>query len=158
MRRTAVGRVSQRAHMPILSNRGHCIAKISRIFNAYENTVRRWIVRHEAHGVDGLYDRPRSGRPPTLSVALWASIEQGVQEDPAVLGYPFSIWTALKLCAYIKTEYGAEVSPVAMHNLLHSLWFRHSRQRHAPIPRYDPQAKSEMDAMRQANPGFYAWH
>lgn len=70
MRRTAVGRVSQRAHMVLLSSQGHCIAKIARIFNASENTVRQWIVRYEAHGVDGLYDKPRSGRPPKLSAAL----------------------------------------------------------------------------------------
>jgi hypothetical protein len=36
MRRTAVGLVSQRAHMVLLSSQGHCIAKIAQIFNVSE--------------------------------------------------------------------------------------------------------------------------
>jgi len=38
MRRTAVGQVSQRAHMVLLSNRHYCIAEIARVFDASENT------------------------------------------------------------------------------------------------------------------------
>jgi hypothetical protein len=40
MRRTAVGGVSQKAHMVLLSNRGNCTAKIARLFDASENTAR----------------------------------------------------------------------------------------------------------------------
>ena len=45
MRRTAVERGSQRAHMALLSNRHHRIAGIARVFDASENTVRQWIGR-----------------------------------------------------------------------------------------------------------------
>ena len=149
MRRTAVGRVSQRAHMVLLSSQGYCIAKVARIFNASENTVRQWIVRYEAHGIDGLCDRPRSGRPPKVSAALRASIEQDVQEDPAELGYLFSIWTVGKLCSHVETKYGIEISSATMYNLLKSLGFRHNRPRHAPKRGYDPQAKAKMDAITE---------
>ena len=65
VRRTAVGRVSQRTHMVLLSNRHYCIAEIARVFDASENTVRQWIERYERDGVDWLDDRPRSGKPPS---------------------------------------------------------------------------------------------
>lgn len=47
MRRNEVGRVSQRAHMILLSNRRFCVLKISQIFGTREATVRRWIERFE---------------------------------------------------------------------------------------------------------------
>jgi len=47
MRRNEVGRVSQRAHMILLSNRCFCVLKISKTFGTREATVRRWIERFE---------------------------------------------------------------------------------------------------------------
>jgi hypothetical protein len=81
------------------------------------------------------------------ALAKNTSIEQDVQRDPAEFGYLFSIWTVAKLCFHIKTEYGPEVSPATMHNLLRFLGFRHNHPRHAPKPGYDPQAKAKMDAI-----------
>ncbi len=63
MRCIAVGRVSQRAYMVLLLGQGYCIAKIARIFNASEIIIRQWIVRYEAHGVNGsLTDLAVGGR------------------------------------------------------------------------------------------------
>ncbi len=91
MGRTAVGRVSQRAHMVLLSNRHYCIAEIARVFDASENTVRQWIERYERDGVDCLDDRPRSGRPPKVSAAVQAAIHEDVLKPPSKLGHAFAI-------------------------------------------------------------------
>ena len=85
MRRTAVGRVCQRAHMVLLSSQGYCIAKVARIFNASENTVRQWIVRYEAHGIDGLCDRPRAGAA-EVSAALQPLSSRMFKRIPQSLG------------------------------------------------------------------------
>ena len=61
--RRAVGRVAERARMVLLSTEGRIISEIATIFHCHENQVRRWIKRYLAYGVDGLYDKPRSGRP-----------------------------------------------------------------------------------------------
>lgn len=50
MRRNEIGRVSQRAHMLLLSNRHMCVAEIARVFAVAESTVRRWIERFEQDG------------------------------------------------------------------------------------------------------------
>lgn len=70
MRRNEVGRVSQSAHMVLLSNRRFCVVRISRIFGTREATVRRWIERFEQNGIDCLCDRPRSGRPLKVEAAV----------------------------------------------------------------------------------------
>ena len=95
MRRTAVGQVSQRAHMVLLSNRHYCIAEIARVFDASENTVRQWIERHERDGVDCLDDRPRSGRlpstrtssslPPSLGTRLPSGLQLACGRQPCDL-------------------------------------------------------------------------
>ena len=54
MRRNEIGRVSQRAHMILLSNRHYCVAEIARIFDATQGSVRRWIERFEKEGIDCL--------------------------------------------------------------------------------------------------------
>ncbi len=64
LRRRAVGRVSQRAHMVLLSARGYTVPQIAQIFEVGEETVREWLHRYQQRGVDGLDDCPRPGRPP----------------------------------------------------------------------------------------------
>ncbi|MEA4883756.1 MAG: helix-turn-helix domain-containing protein [Clostridia bacterium] len=91
MRRTAVGRVSQRAHMVLVSNRRYCIAEIARVFDTSENTVRQWIERHERDGVDCLDDRPRSGRPPKVSATAQAAIHEDVLKLLSELGHAFAL-------------------------------------------------------------------
>src|SRR5204862_3849025 len=64
VRRRAVGRVSQRAHMVLLSARGYTVEQIAEIFGVGEDVVRTWLRRYERQGPLGLDDRPRPGRPP----------------------------------------------------------------------------------------------
>lgn len=76
MRRNEVGRVSQRAHMILLSNRRFCVVRISKISGTREATIRRWIERFEQEGIDSLCDRPRSGRLPKVAAAVLPIIER----------------------------------------------------------------------------------
>lgn len=87
LRGTAMGRVSQKSRMVLPSSQSYYIAKIARILNASENTVRQWIVRYEPYGIDGLCDRSRSGRLPKVSSALRAFMEQDVQHKSAEFAY-----------------------------------------------------------------------
>ena len=61
VRRRAVGRVSQRAHMVLLSARGYPVEQIAEIFGVGEDVVRQWLHRYEREGPLGLDDRPRPG-------------------------------------------------------------------------------------------------
>jgi transposase len=46
-------------------------------------TIQRWLDRYEADGLEGLEDRPRSGRPRTLTPEVEAEVvEKTTQEDP----------------------------------------------------------------------------
>ena len=63
MTRQAVGRVSLRAHMILLSAQRRSVPEIASLFDTSHATVRFWIERFQERGCHGLYDDPRSGRP-----------------------------------------------------------------------------------------------
>jgi transposase len=63
--RTAALREVQRARIVLAAADGTATATIARDLQVEENTVRTWRNRFAAHGIDGLADRPRPGRPRT---------------------------------------------------------------------------------------------
>ena len=57
-------RVRTRAQMILLvAEQGLAVSEIAAIVRESGETVRRWVHRYEAEGIDGLSDAPRSGKP-----------------------------------------------------------------------------------------------
>ena len=79
MQRKEVGRVSQRAHTILLSNRHYCVAETARIFDATQSSVRRWIERFEKEGVDCLVDN--------LSIHKAKAVQEWLGSHPRVRLY-----------------------------------------------------------------------
>jgi hypothetical protein len=69
VRRRAVGRVSQRAHMVLLSARGYTVEQIAAIFGVGEDVVRQWLHRYERQGPHGL-KHASAGGPRSLAVIV----------------------------------------------------------------------------------------
>ena len=62
--RTAPARAVERARIVLLSRNGNSVEEIEQTLGVCPATVRLWLNRFNRHGVEGLADRPRSGRPP----------------------------------------------------------------------------------------------
>jgi transposase len=60
-------RARSRAHSIILSSEGFSINDIAKISHVDRDTVSSWFTDWEQQRFDGLYDKPRSGRPPKLT-------------------------------------------------------------------------------------------
>jgi transposase len=56
-------RVATRLVMILLSARGFHAAQVAELLGYDPRTVRRWVHRYHQHGIGGLADRPRPGRP-----------------------------------------------------------------------------------------------
>ena len=56
-----------RAQVILLSHRGYSISAIQPICNYCRQTIATWLHRWESRGICGLFDSPRSGRPPKLT-------------------------------------------------------------------------------------------
>ncbi len=72
----------RRAHAILLSNQGHTIAQICEILQVRRDAVSRWLKQWEVAGLDGLIDKPRSGRTPALDDDDHHRLQELVAEQP----------------------------------------------------------------------------
>lgn len=101
-------------------------------------TLRDWVIRFNAEGMDGLRDRPRSGRPAFLDEGQMAALKALVLRGPNPERAGVSSWTAKDLCRIVENRFGVSYSENGMLDLLHGLGL--SWQKTRPI---HPQANSK---------------
>jgi transposase len=107
-RTTRVVRLRTRAQMVLLAAEQHLTATaIAAIVRESEETVRRWLKRYQAEGLDGLRDQHRGGRPAKVSAAYREQLLYAVRRRPRSLGLPYSLWTLQRLADYL-ADYLAE--------------------------------------------------
>lgn len=85
MRTDASFRARTRAHSLLLSAQGQTITDIAQTYQVHRVTVSSWITNWETLGVQGLYDQPRSGRPPKLTPDEQELAKQYLKEEPRSL-------------------------------------------------------------------------
>jgi transposase len=156
VRRRAVGRVSQRAHMVLLNGRGYTVEQIAEIFGVGEDVVRKWLHRYEREGPLGLDDRPRPGRPPTERLARHI-VDAQASNPPCNNGLVQGSWTVGLLAAFLATRFRLVLSPASVRRYLHQAGWRWARPRLAPAthaPRgqrkEDPAAPLKLALIDQA--------
>ena len=74
-----------RAHSLILSAQGMTINAITKIYQVDRDTVSTWIRKWEHDGPESLHDKPRSGRPPTLTPEEQQLAIASIKEEPRSL-------------------------------------------------------------------------
>src|SRR5271157_3940975 len=82
MRRREIGRVSQRAHMVLMSIEPQSVPEIAAVFQVCRANVRYWLKRFNQEGPAGLYDEPRSGRPRKVTGEVKGKVIELLQDDP----------------------------------------------------------------------------
>jgi transposase len=143
VRRRAVGRVSQRAHMVLLSARGYTVEQIAEIFGVGEDVVRKWLHRYERQGPLGLDDRPRPGRPPRDRLARHI-VDTQVGQSPRAVGLVQSCWTVGLLAAFLWARFRLRLSPSGVRRHLKAGGWRWARPRLAPAT-HAPAGQRKVD-------------
>src|SRR5215216_294352 len=128
VRRRAVGRVSQRAHMVLLSARGYAVEQIAEIFGVGEDVVRTWLRRYERQGPLGLDDRPRPGRPPKDRLARQI-VDAQASNPPGNNGLAQGGWTVGLLAAFLGARFRLILSPASVRRYLHQAGWPRSEER-----------------------------
>ncbi len=86
-------------------------------------TLRDWVIRYNEAGVDGLRDRPRSGRPSRLNAVQLAELARLVEAGPDIAVHGVVRWRCVDLRAEIKTRFDVELSERHVGRLLGKLEF-----------------------------------
>lgn len=104
--RTTEARLRDRARMCWLASEGQRVSAIKADLGVADGTVRLWIRRFNALGLEGLRDRRREGRPTTYGPEQVGELIAASLTDPQELGLPFGSWTLDRLAAYLAEERG----------------------------------------------------
>ena len=75
-------KVRSRAHAILLSSEGFTIEELMEIFKVERDTISRWLNNWEQNGLEGLHDKVRSGRIPTLNKDEQNVLKELIQENP----------------------------------------------------------------------------
>lgn len=139
-RTTRIVRIRTRAQMILLAIEQHLSAvEIAVIVRTDDETVRRWLKRWVAEGIDGLTNRPGAGAHAKLTQDYEKQLLASVRLRPRALGQDFSLWTLRRLAAYMDEQTGIHVSYESVRAVLKAGGIVLSRPQHtitSPDPAY----------------------
>ena len=141
--REAVGRISERAHFVLLSDQGKSVPEIGVLMGYSAQAVYPWLERYQQQGVDGLYDEPRSGRPPNAP-QLVAIVQAQAGQPPWTFGYPESGWTVNGLLRHLRQRFRILISRSTLRRALPWAGFVWGRPKLVLPERRDPDETAKV--------------
>jgi len=134
------GRLRIRALIVLLAAERRMVAvESAAVVRMHEAPVRRWLVRYQAEGLEGLKDSPRPGAPPKVTRAYREQLLAVVRRRPRALGLSFSLWTGDRLANHLSEQTGIRVSRESVYRLLRAGGIHLNRPQHtitSPDPEY----------------------
>ena len=112
---------------------------IASVVRESDQTVRNWMKRYEAEGIEGLKDAPRPGSPSKVTSEYATQLVEAVRRRPRSLGLPFSLWTLARLADYMAEQTGIRVTGETVRRYLAEAEIVLSRPQHkisSPDPEY----------------------
>lgn len=112
---------------------------IAKIVRESDQTVRNWLKRYLAEGIEGLKDRPGGGAPAKITKGYEEQLLQVVRRRPRSLGQPYSMWTLQRLADYMAEQTSIRVGYETVRQVLKKGEIVLSRPQHkvsSPDPEY----------------------
>jgi transposase len=144
LRRHARHEANRRAALRMLAIanalEGMSRAEAARLVGMERQALRDAVVRYNAEGLAGLYDRPKPGRPQRLSEAEQAMLAARVFRGPDPERDGVCAWTRAALCGWLEARFGKVFHPSSLSRVLCRLEM--SRQKTRPVhPEADLKAQ-----------------
>src|SRR6266513_1015507 len=93
LKQTKETRVFRRAQAVRDVVKGRRMQNVSDALQLTYSALRKWVHRFANQGPQGFVDRPRPGRPPTVTCALAQHLDRLVDQDPLQHGSSHSQWS-----------------------------------------------------------------
>jgi transposase len=114
-------RVALRLQAILLSLDGHTAPEIASLLHVHRTRVHAWVCNWNEHGIDGLKEGHRSGRPRELTGAQRQQLHDIIESGPVAYGLNTGVWTSPLLTNVIEDEFDVEYHPGHVRKLLHQL-------------------------------------
>lgn len=148
--REALDRRTYRRVLAVLCiARGYLIRQVARVVGMSQRTIYQWLdCYRQAHRVEVLQDRPRSGRPPVADRISDARIAREVRKNPMRMGYRTTGWTVDLLARHLADRYDCPISARTLRRRLDQMGLAWKRPRHRyHRPKNLPQKKGRSSAV-----------
>jgi len=119
---------------------GRTYEQIIREHRTSSRTIAKWIERYREEGLEGLRDRPKPGRPPTVREPLDAWLPKVIHQSPRTLGIERDQWTLQTLQEECERQTGLRPALESIRLALERLgqrWKRAKRTITSPDPEYE---------------------
>jgi transposase len=111
MKQAKKTRVFRRAQAVRQVVAGHTVKATADTFHFTNSALRKWVKRFTREGTQGLLDRPRPGRPRTVTEEVEACIHRLFEQDPLAQGARSSQWHCRELSQAVSKQSGVSVGP-----------------------------------------------
>lgn len=118
---------------------GLSIRQICAQMNISYSTIRDWLVRAVAGGLDYRYDEVRPGPQGKLDDRQLEQLKKELIAGPRSCGYESGLWTGPLLADHIRKEYGVQYIANSVREMMHRMGFSCKK----PRPRH-PKSASEL--------------
>ena|SRR3990172_9610305 len=122
--RSDESRYDHRLHGLLLVTGGQSCQQVAELFGEDRRTVQRWVGRFETHGLEGLREGERPGRPASLDARQWAVLERDLRRDPSKFGHAAHLWDGKLLSEHLRRRYGLRLGVRQCQRIFGQMGFR----------------------------------
>ena len=122
-------RVAKRLQAVVLNSEGRTSGELAHLLKAPRSRVSEWLARYQAHGVTGLLEGHRSGRPVELTPTQQKQLDDILDSGPVAYGLDTGVWTSPMIAWVIEEEFDIHYHPGHVRKLLHRWGFSVQRPR-----------------------------
>ena len=130
-------RVALRIQGVLLSLAKHSVSDIARLLHVHRSAAHAWILAWNEHGITGLYEGHRSGRPAALDEGAAERLRDIVESGPVAYGLQTAVWTSPIIAQIIAEEFDVHYHPGHVRKLLGQIGCSVQRPR-AKLMQADP--------------------
>ena len=115
-------RLARRIHGICLAHKGHTCPEIMQIIGASRRAIQQWIQKYNNGGIEGLKDKPRTGKPTTLPRHMEQKFCRHIALGPSKQDC-VSVLNGPAIQRLLEREFGVVYSLWGVYDLLHRLGF-----------------------------------
>lgn len=124
IRRTEESRYDHRLHGLLLVAQGMSCRQAALYLGDAPRTLEYWVRAYEAHGLAGLKEKVRTGRPPRLSRTQLDAIGRALRQPPEASGITANLWDGKALAAFVDRQFSVRLGVRQCQRLFRGLGFR----------------------------------
>lgn len=127
--RTRDAKYGHRLHAVLLVAQGNGCQQAAELLGDRLRTVQYWVRNFIDHGLAGLRDEPRSGRPRRLTDEQMKELNVALRLPPENFGLSSSHWDGKTVSLFIRRTFGVGMGVRQSQNILRQLGFRYRKPR-----------------------------